>query len=145
MPGMRRPAARVGLYVGGFLGPFGGGVIAVLIPELRHAFGASTGAVTAGIAVYMIPFAALQLVSGTVGARLGPERTVRAAYLAYAAASLAVAAAGSIAPFLCARALQGAANAFSPARAYSVSGICTAAGLAGGVAGGGVARGLAAQ
>jgi MFS family permease len=33
MPGMRRPAARVGLYVGGFLGPFGGGVIAVLIPE----------------------------------------------------------------------------------------------------------------
>ena len=109
---MRGPAARAGLYVGGFLGPFGAGVIAVLIPELRDAFGASTGAVTAGITVYMVPFAALQVISGTVGSRLGPARTVRGAYVAYAAASLAVAAAQSIGPFLAARALQGVANAF---------------------------------
>src|SRR5206468_2225906 len=82
-PGARRPPAadgrgprrrsvkRAALYAGGYLGPFGGGVIAVLIPELRHAYHATTGEVTAGITAYLVPFAALQVVSGTLGARLG--------------------------------------------------------------------------
>src|SRR5919199_1519643 len=62
---------RVALYLGGFLGPFGGGVIAVLIPDLRETFHASTAAVTAGLTVYLLPFAGLQLVSGTIGERAG--------------------------------------------------------------------------
>src|SRR5438876_1233067 len=33
------------LYVGGFLGPFGGAVLAVLVPQLPDAFGAGTAAV----------------------------------------------------------------------------------------------------
>src|SRR5439155_12991193 len=70
----RERAARAGLYAGGYLGPFGGGVIAVLIPELRHAFHASTAEVTAGITAYLVPFAALQVVSGTLGERVGVAR-----------------------------------------------------------------------
>ena len=67
---MRRSPA-LPLYVGGFLGPFGGAVLAVLIPQLRDAFDTTTGAVAAAVPAYLIPFAVLQLVSGTLGERLG--------------------------------------------------------------------------
>jgi MFS family permease len=109
----RERLARAGLYAGGYLGPFGGGVIAVLIPELRHAFDASTAEVTAGITAYLVPFAALQVVSGTLGERFGVARTIRLAFVAYAIASVAVAATTAIVPFLVARGLQGVANAFT--------------------------------
>ena len=73
------------------MGPFGGGLLAVLIPQLRDAFHASTGAVAAGIPAYIVPFALLQLVSGTIGERLGRRRVVRTAYVIYAIASVAAA------------------------------------------------------
>jgi MFS family permease len=111
--GRRERLARAALYLGGFLGPFGGGVMVVLIPELQAKFDASAAEVTAGITVYLLPFAALQLVSGTIGERLGQGRTIRWAYLSYALTSFGVAAATSIAPFLVLRALQGGSNAFT--------------------------------
>ncbi len=107
-----RTSTLLPLYVGGFLGPFGGGVLAVLIPQLRDAFAASTAAVAAAIPAYLVPFAVVQLVSGTVGERLGRRRVVRAGYLAYALFSVAGAIAPTLGMFLGARALQGAANAF---------------------------------
>ncbi|MEA2288177.1 MAG: hypothetical protein QOD55_174 [Solirubrobacteraceae bacterium] len=107
------PAARIALYLGGFLGPFGGGVIIVLIPELQELFEASAAQVTAAITVYILPFAALQLVSGTLGERLGHARTIRCAYIAYALASFGAAASTDIGSFLVFRALQGASNAFT--------------------------------
>jgi MFS family permease len=100
------------LYVGGFLGPFGGAVLAVLIPELRDAFGATTAEVALAIPAYLVPFAALQLVSGTIGERLGRRRVVRAGYVAYAIFSVAAAVAPSLGVFMAFRALSGAANAF---------------------------------
>jgi MFS family permease len=100
------------LYVGGFLGPFGGGILAVLIPEIRDAFHASTGLVAAAIPAYLIPFALLQLGSGTLGERLGRRRVVLGGYIAYALASVAAAIAPTISTFLIARAAQGSANAF---------------------------------
>src|SRR3954464_4990380 len=109
----RERLGRAGLYAGGYLGPFGGGVIAVLIPELRHAFDATTAEVTAGITAYLVPFAALEVVSGTLGERCGVVRTIRTAYVAYAIASVAVAATSAVGAFLVARGLQGAANAFT--------------------------------
>ena len=101
------------LYLGGFLGPFGGAVLAVLIPELRDAFDATTDQVALASPAYLVPFAALQVVSGTLGERIGRRRAVRAAYLVYAAALLGSAAAPTIGVFLAARAVQGAANAFT--------------------------------
>src|SRR5215208_5792163 len=79
---------RAALYAGGFLGPFGGGVLTVLIPELRTEFGVSTGVASLVIPAYIVPFAALQLVSGTIGERLGPARTTRVAYVVYALVSV---------------------------------------------------------
>jgi MFS family permease len=110
------PAARSAtfpLYVGGFLGPFGGAVLAVLIPELRSAFDASTAEIAAAVPAYLVPFALLQIVSGTVAERVGRRRVVTVAYLAYAIASLAAAVAPGIQAFLLCRGLQGAANAFT--------------------------------
>ena len=102
----------VPLYLGGFMGPFGGGLLAVLIPQLRDAFDATTGAVAAGIPAYIVPFAVLQLVSGTMGERLGRRRVLRSAYIVYALASVAAAFSPSIGVFLALRAAQGSANAF---------------------------------
>jgi MFS family permease len=104
---------RVALYAGGFLGPFGGGVLTVLVPDLRAEFDVSTAAASAVIPAYIVPFAALQLVSGTLGERFGLVRTIRTAYVGYAVVSLLAAAATGFALLLAARALQGVANAFT--------------------------------
>jgi MFS family permease len=104
---------RLALYAGGFLGPFGGGVVTVLIPDLREALDTSTAGAAASLTVYLIPFALLQLVSGTIGERIGLARTIRTAYVAYALASAGVALTSTLAPFLVLRGLQGAANAFT--------------------------------
>jgi MFS family permease len=114
LPAVRRAltSATFPLYVGGFLGPFGGGVVAVLIPQLRDAFDATTGEVAAAIPAYFVPFAVVQLVSGTIGERLGRRRVVRAGYVGYAATSVLAALSPSIGVFLLARAGAGASNAF---------------------------------
>ena len=104
---------RIGLYAGGFLGPFGGGVVTVLIPDLRSALDTTTAGAAAALTAYLIPFALLQLISGTIGERVGLARTVRTAYVAYAIASVGVALTSSLAPFLVLRGFQGAANAFT--------------------------------
>src|SRR3954466_9915969 len=100
------------LYVGGFLGPFGGGVVAVLVPQLREAFDATTAGVALSIPAYLVPFAALQLVSGTIGERLGRRRVVRTGYIVYAVLSVLAAFVPTLGAFLVVRALQGCANAF---------------------------------
>ena len=81
-----RARGTLPFYIGGFLGPFGGGVVAVLVPQLRDAFDATTAGVAASIPAYLVPFAVLQLVSGTIGERLGRRRVVRTGYIVYAVA-----------------------------------------------------------
>ena len=107
-----RARGTLPFYIGGFLGPFGGGIVAVLVPQLRDAFDATTAGVAASIPAYLVPFAVLQLVSGTIGERLGRRRVVRVAYIAYAALSVAAAFVPTLGAFLVVRALQGSANAF---------------------------------
>jgi MFS family permease len=100
------------LYAGGFLGPFGGAMLVALIPNVAAGLDTSLTLVAAAITAYMVPFAALQLVSGTVADRLGARRVVRAGYVVFGAAALACALAPEIWTFLTARAVMGAANAF---------------------------------
>jgi MFS family permease len=100
------------LYVGGFLGPFGGAMLIALIPSVARGLDTSIGLVAAAITAYMVPFAALQLVSGTVAERLGARRVVRTGYVVFGAAALACALAPEIWSFIASRAVMGAANAF---------------------------------
>ena len=110
---MNRDWGRIAVYAGGFLGPFGGGVVTVLVPDLRHELDTNTAGAAAALTVYLIPFALLQLFSGTIGERYGLARTIRSAFVVYALASVGVALTSSLGPFLALRAAQGAANAFT--------------------------------
>jgi MFS family permease len=103
---------RLPLYLGGLMGPFGTIVILPMFPDLRETFDASSAAVSWGFTIYLLPFAAALLVSGTLGERWGRRRTVRGTYLLYAVASVGCVIAPNLGVFLAARALQGIANAF---------------------------------
>ncbi len=101
------------LYAGGFLGPFGGAMVTTMLPELAAGLDTSLATAASSLTVYLIPFAAIMLVSGTLAEHWGRARTIRLAYLVYALASLACALAPGAGTFLAARAVQGAANAFT--------------------------------
>lgn len=112
------------LYTGGFLGPFGGAMVTPMLPELRDGLHTTLAVAAGSLTAYLIPFAAIMIVSGTLAERWGRHRTVQLAYLAYAAASLVCALAPGIAVFLTGRGLQGAANAFtSPLLVAAISDI----------------------
>ena len=104
---------RAALYLGAFLGPFGGGLTAAMLPELGAGFGVPTATASVSITAYLLPFAGVMLVSGTLGDRWGRGRTVVAGYALYVVASLACVLAVSWPVFLAGRALQGVANAFT--------------------------------
>src|SRR3546814_1946284 len=66
----------IALYAGGFLGPFGGGVVASILPEIGDDLGVGPSAAASSLTAYLLPFAALMLVSGPLGKRWGKVRTV---------------------------------------------------------------------
>ncbi len=84
-----------------------------MLPELGGSFGVSAGTAATSVTAYLLPFAAVMLVSGTLGERWGRRRTVVVAYGIYLLASLACALAWSWPVFVAARALQGVANGFT--------------------------------
>ncbi|HEX4724689.1 MAG TPA: MFS transporter [Pseudonocardiaceae bacterium] len=109
-----RRRLKVGaLYAGGILGPFGGGMVSPVLPEIGADFHTSTGNAALSLTTYMIPFAGLMLVSGTLGQRWGAARSTRTAYVVYFVMSLVCVLPGPFWLFLLARAFQGAANAFT--------------------------------
>ncbi len=111
LPDTNQPR-RAWLYVGGVLGPFGGGVLNPMIPELREAFGVSTNTVAWGFTGYLLPFAVLLLVSGTLGTRWGVARSLRFAFALYVPATLFCVIAPNFAWFMVGRVVQGSLNAF---------------------------------
>jgi predicted MFS family arabinose efflux permease len=84
-----------------------------MLPEVGAAYGVSAGAAATSVTAYLLPFAAVMLVSGTLGERWGRRRTVVVGYAVYVVASLACVLATGWTLFLAARALQGVANAFT--------------------------------
>ena len=109
-----RRLAVAGLYAGAFIGPFGGGVTVAMLPELGASYGVSSGDVAVSVTAYLLPFAALQVVSGTLGRAVGraadgARRLRRATRRRRCSARWRRRSRCSSA----ARALQGAANAFT--------------------------------
>ncbi|MGC5628870.1 MFS transporter [Georgenia sp. Z1344] len=100
------------LYVGGFMGPFGGGMVSTMLPELAEGLGTTVHGASQSITWYLGPFALLLLVSGTLADRWDRATVVRVGYASYAASSVACALVPTLPLFLGARAVQGAANAF---------------------------------
>lgn len=83
-----------------------------LIPAIATGLDTTVGLVAGAITAYMIPFASLQLVSGTIAERVGAVKIVRVAYLVFGTASLVAALAPEIWTLVAARAVTGGANAF---------------------------------
>ncbi len=84
-----------------------------MLPELGTSFGISAATASVSVTAYLVPFAAVMLVSGTLGERWGRHRTVVVAYLVYAVASIVAAVSTVLPVFLAARAVQGLANGFT--------------------------------
>ncbi|MEI2652891.1 MAG: MFS transporter [Nocardioides sp.] len=112
-PRSRRGAASWPVYVGGFIGPFGGAMVSPMLPELRDALHTSLAVIASNMSFYLVPFAICLLWSGTLAEIWGRRRTLLFAYLAYAAASVVCALASSAPLFLAGRVGQGIANAFT--------------------------------
>lgn len=101
------------VYLGGLLGPFASGVVASMLPELASTFGVSQGTAASSVTAYLLPFALVMLVSGTLGEGWGPMRTIRLAYVGFVVASVLAALAPWFWLFQTGRALQGVSNAFT--------------------------------
>lgn len=109
----RRGTPTWPLYIGGFIGPFGGQLVGTMLPEVAQDLGVTVEVASIGLTAYLIPFAALMLVSGTIAERIGRRTAVRAAYALYVVASLVCAFAPTFEIFVVGRIVQGVANAFT--------------------------------
>lgn len=110
---LRRRFRVAAVYVGAALGPLGGGVVAPMLPQIGQSLGVSTSTSALSLTAYLVPFAAVQLISGTLGERWGRRNTVLGAYLVFLVAALACAFAPNITVFLTMRAVLGLANGFT--------------------------------
>jgi len=88
-------------------------MVTTMLPELADGLDTSLATAASSLTTYLVPFAGMMLVSGTLAEHWGRARTIRLAYVGYAAASILCVLAQTAPLFLAARALQGTANAFT--------------------------------
>ncbi len=107
------------VYLGGFLGPFGGAVTNTMLPELAEGLDTTLQVASGAVSWYMLPFCLALLVSGSLAQRWGRGRTIRGGFAIYLVASLVCIFAdllpdAAVVPvFMFGRALQGLGNAFT--------------------------------
>ncbi|MET7640869.1 MFS transporter [Streptomyces sp. NPDC005438] len=101
------------LYVGGFLGPYGSTMVTPMVHEVAEGLRSTPETAATAVTVYMLPFAALMLLSGTLAERWGRGRVLQLALAGFVVATALCALAPSMRFFLAARVLQGATNAFT--------------------------------
>ncbi len=97
----------VAAYLGLFVGLIDANAINLALPTIRHDLGGGISGAQWTIDAYNVTFAALLLTSGSLGDRFGRRTMLRAGLVTFLLASLACAAAPSLALLLAARALQG--------------------------------------
>ncbi|MEK8168940.1 MFS transporter [Streptomyces sp. M19] len=117
VPVTGRPATACGPVRRGFLGPYGSTMVTPMVHEVAAGLDSTPRLAAAAVTAYMLPFAALMLISGTLAERWGRRRVLRVALAAFVVATALCAVAPTMEFFLTARAFQGATNAFTtPAR-----------------------------
>ena len=110
---MRQKLQLGAILVGGFVGPFTGQALAVVVPEFAETFDVSVARAAATMTVYLLPFAAMMLVSGRLVRRFHPHRVILAAYAVTLPMALLLLATPSWTLFAAAYATIGVANAFT--------------------------------
>jgi MFS family permease len=101
------------LYVGGFLGPYGSTMVTPMVHEVAAGLGSTPEVAAGAVTAYMVPFAVLMLVSGTLAERWGRARTMQISLVLFVVSCGLCVLAPDIGWFLTARVLQGATNAFT--------------------------------
>lgn len=101
------------ILMGGFLGPFAGQSLSVVLPEFASDFGITLSQASLTMAAYTLPFAAMMLVSSYLVRGLRPVAVVRVAYFVIAACSLVLIVSPAWWVFLVAYVIAALGNAFT--------------------------------
>jgi len=101
------------ILVGGFVGPFTGQALAVVLTEFAATFGISVGQAAWTISAYLFPLATMMLVSGRLVRRFPPHRVVLTAYAVTLPMALMLLITPSWGLFLACYSTIGFANAFT--------------------------------
>ncbi|MBR8743696.1 MFS transporter [Nocardiopsis sp. MG754419] len=88
-------------------------MVTPILQEVADGLDSTPEVAASALTAYMIPFAALMLVSGTLAERWGRRRTIRVSLVVFVLACALCALAPTMELFLAARVLQGATNAFT--------------------------------
>lgn len=100
------------LYLGALMGPLGGFGIVTLIPVLGRAWSVELTVISLSITLYMVPFIAIQLLSGSIAHVFDVRKTVLAGFAGYAAGALISAVGPDFTLFMAGRIVQGCGAAF---------------------------------
>lgn len=76
-----KKAQLMTIYLGGFIGPFSGQSIAVILPNVATTFDISLERAALTMAAYLFPFATIMLFSTHMVRRFRPLHVIRAAYM----------------------------------------------------------------
>ncbi|WP_342318709.1 MFS transporter [Corynebacterium mayonis] len=101
------------IMIGGFLGPFAGQSLAVVLPEFAADFGISLHLASLTMTAYLLPFAIMMLFSTYLVRQRSPSHVVRVAYAVIAVASVALVFSPVWWVFLVAYVLAALSNAFT--------------------------------
>jgi len=101
------------ILVGGFVGPYTGQALAVVLPEFAETFGISVSQAAWTITAYLLPFSVMLLVSGRLVRGFEPHRVVWTAYAVTLPMALLLLVTPSWTLFLLCYSTIGIANAFT--------------------------------
>lgn len=101
------------IYVGGFIGPFTGQALAVVLPEFAATFGITVSQAALTMSAYLFPFATMMLISGRLVRGIQPHKVVFAAYAVTLPMALLLLVTPAWWLFLICFAIIGIANAFT--------------------------------
>ncbi|HEX3724376.1 MAG TPA: MFS transporter, partial [Nitrolancea sp.] len=100
-------------YLGGLSGPMGGGLVPVLFAVMMGAFGIDRSVLSLAVPAYMLPYAAVQLVSGGISDLTSRRTSLIIGFGGFGVATIVAGLAPTFQLFLLAEVLQGATNAFT--------------------------------
>jgi MFS transporter, ACDE family, multidrug resistance protein len=100
-------------HLGAAIGPMGGGALPIIFAILMGAFDVDRATLSLALPAYMFPYAAVQLISGSISDLTSRRSSILLGFSAYGACTMLAGLSWSFEIFLLAQVLQGAMNAFT--------------------------------
>lgn len=100
-------------HLGAAIGPMGGGALPIIFAILMGAFEVDRATLSLALPAYMFPYAAVQLISGSISDLTSRRSSILLGFSAYGACTMLAGLSWSFEVFILAQVLQGATNAFT--------------------------------